>query len=109
MARPKPSVAMNGFGAALFYSYKGKKVELYCGNGAITMIYDDHSVEEKSIIRGVIKDVIGDALVVECDVLDKKKIILVNCWSIVSATEFDNVGTTRNLFYDEGSKRLRRT
>jgi hypothetical protein len=109
MGKAKPAVAIHGYGAACLYKYQNKKVEVNCGETAITMIYNDHTLQEKSVVRGVLKDVIGDALVLLCDVPGfKQKEVLVNCWCVTSVTSFDGTGSTKNVYYDEGSKRLRR-
>ena len=99
---------LHGLAGPLLHLFKGKKVEINLGETAITMNYDDHSVDQKALVRGVLKDAIGDALIIDCEVFGKVKQVIVNCWSVNTVTEVDDVGTTKSIYYNEGSKRLRR-
>ncbi|MAE82945.1 MAG: hypothetical protein CMB80_09435 [Flammeovirgaceae bacterium] len=96
---------LHGLAAICLQLYKDKVVEVNTGEQKTTLRMADFDTVQKDLIRGVLKDAVGDALVLECDVGREKKQIVVNCWSIISIAE---VGTIKCAYVDEDFRKNRR-
>jgi hypothetical protein len=77
----------HGFAAAALELYKDKVIEINTGEVQTTLLFDDHTKDQKSIVRGILKDAVGDALILECNVNGQRHDVLINCWSISSLME----------------------
>jgi len=78
---------LHEFAAACLRMYHGKEVEVNTGEQVTTLIMSDFECFQKNLIRGILVDAVGDAIIVEFDTGDGKKEILINCWSIISISE----------------------
>ncbi len=101
-------LATHGYAAALLQTYRDKLVEINTGESATTLLFDDHQVTQKSVIRGVIKDALGDALIIECNVNGAKQKVLINSWSINMVMELKGNGNLRDIYVDEDTERRRK-
>jgi len=70
------------YAEALAAKYSDREVELYIGDNTGTLIYSDHDVAQKSVIRGTIKSATSDMLTIVTIVRDVAIEIDVNAWCI---------------------------
>ena len=105
---PAPDLPKHGFAQAVFYLFKDKMIEINCGETSLQNNFSDFNIVQKSLIRGVLKQVIGDALIVHCVVKNTIKKVAVNCWTILTITEFNPQGGTKDIYYDEGLRLFRK-
>lgn len=102
------AVERNPFAVAALELYKDKLIEINTGETATSVQYSDYEKSQKHLIRGYLKDVIGDGLVIECQINKFKKIVLVNVWSIISIMEFTDNGHLSDVYVDEfGDSRVK--
>ena len=99
---------VHGFSTACIQLYKDKFVEVNTGETKTTLVLADFTHEQKSLIRGWVRDAIGDGLVVECKVGNHTKTVLINVWSIISISEVDEKGTMKDIYIDEEFRANRR-
>lgn len=97
-------IPIHGYAAAALHLYKNKMVEINTGEVKTTLLWDQFQKEIKHVIRGVIKDAIGDALIIEVRTAKGIKSVLINCWSINSIVAVDGNGTTTDVYFDEDVK-----
>ena len=95
----------HGFGAAAFQLYEGQLIEVNTGETSSTILFDQEEVALKHIIRGILVDVVGDALILECAVPGGKKTIMINCWGILSIAPAEEAGMLKDCYFDEHSTR----
>ena len=96
---------LHGIAKVCLALFKDKTVEINTGEQRTTLIMADFQSAQKDLIRGVLKDAVGDALILECEVANEKKNIVVNCWSIISIAE---AGCMKSAYFDEDFRRNRR-
>lgn len=96
---------LHGFAAACLYTYKDKMVEVNTGEQATTLLMSDFECSQKDLIRGVLIDAVGDALILEYETNKEKKKIVVSCWSVISIAES---GTMKYAYVDEDFRVNRR-
>jgi len=97
---------VHGYAQAALDLYKDKYIEINTGEVSTTLLFADSQIGQKSIIRGVLIDAIGDGMIVECEMKHGTKRVLINCWSIKSIVEIDGTGLTKDVYVDqEGRKR----
>ena len=94
------NLPVHGFAAAALQKYKGKEVEINTGESYTTLLFDDHTQGQKSVIRGTLVDAAGDAIVLEVNIRGKKHEVLINCWLIHTMMEFGS-GSSRDFYIDE--------
>jgi len=92
---------VHGYAGAAITMFKDKLVEVYTGNSATTLQFSECSVEQKSVIRGYLRDAIGDGVVIECKVHGNMQNVLINVWSIVTIMELKGHGNISDIFIDE--------
>ena len=85
----------------LLLNLKDKPVEIYTGDANKTHMYSDYQIEQKQVIKGILKDGSGDCLVLECTSrTNVKSLIFINSWAIHAVME-DVEGTSfMELFVD---------
>ena len=92
---------IHGYAAAVIHLYKGKEVDIFAGDSKTKLIFKDWETELKSIIRGTIKEAIGDALLIECKTPLGPKEVLINVWSIKTVVPVDGATATKDFYHDE--------
>ncbi len=97
---------VHNFAKAAFELYGDKLVEVNTGESATSLQYADHEVGQKHVIRGYLRRVIGDGLVLECNVNSNKQDILINVWSIISIMELRGNGNISDVYIDEYQERI---
>ncbi len=96
-------IPVHGYAAAALQLYKDKEVDINTGETQTTLIFSDWETALKHIVRGVIRDAIGDALVVECKTRSGTKKVLINAWSINTIVETGQ-GSILDIYMDEHTK-----
>ena len=92
---------LHGFAYACEQLYKDKMVEVNTGESKTTLRLSDFEVSQKSVIRGVLKGAIGDAIIIECPLNQVKKNVLVNVWNIISITDIEDKLGLNSAYIDE--------
>lgn len=98
--------AYAGFSEALFTLLRNKLVEVYLGTTSEERQYSDYSITRKEVIRGVIKEVHGDLVVLEVKVPKSgvTNLVYLNCWGITSVLEPVQGACTMDVYCDEAGK-----
>ena len=91
----------HGFAVAALSLYKDKFVQINTGESATTLLFDDHESEQKSLIQGILRGAIGDAIVIEVSLNGNSRSILVNCWSINTIMELTDKSNLSDVYIDE--------
>jgi hypothetical protein len=93
------------FSDELLNKFKGKMVEIYIGDQASTLNFDDHSIPENCTIFGKLVDVLDRFIILECLYIDKKtgnvktgNSVYVNAFQIRAMTELDTFGSLYDIF-----------
>ena len=94
---------LHSIAAACIKLYKNKEIEVNTGEQQTTLIMADFQYGQKDLIRGVLIDAIGYAIIIE--VGQKKSQVLINCWSIISVAE---VGVLKSAYIEEDFRENRR-
>lgn len=97
-------VPIHGYAAAALHLYKDKVVEINTGEVRTKHVMDQFEHEIKHVLRGKIREAIGDALVLEVNINGKSKLVLINCWSIKSITALDGKGSLKDVYFDEDKR-----
>ena len=92
---------VHGYAAAALHLYKDKEVDINTGETQTTLIFNDWQSELKHVINGIIRDAVGDALIVECKTRLGTKMVLLNAWSIIAITEVSSKASLKDLYKDE--------
>jgi len=95
----------NRYSLAALQLFKDKYVEINTGEVRTTLLFSDSEHDQKSVIRGVLVDVIGDGIVIECKMRKGIKKVLLNAWSVVTIIEIDDIGLTKDVYVDEEGRR----
>lgn len=91
---------VHGYAAAVFAYLGGEMVEINTGEIKTTHILDQFQHDIKHLIRGRLIDVIGDALIVECNTSSgQKKKLFINCWGIMAISKLDNASMS-DVYWD---------
>jgi len=104
MAKAKsPVVEISSYGAAIMHYLQDEMVEVYCGDAHTTFKFSDCDMDQKSVVRGRIIDLMGDCLVVECydKGTGKSNHVFLNCWSIVSIVPVNGGLRMKDVYWDE--------
>ncbi len=92
------------FAHAICNRLKDTEVEIYCGNNSRTIRFAEIDNSLFSIIHGIVKDAVGDCLIVECNVPDKgKNLLYINAWSIESIMPVKNGMSINDFYHDDVS------
>lgn len=83
---------------------KGKNVEVYAGTSSKSRAYSDFEVQQKEVIRGILKDAIGELLIIEVDNGINTNVVYVNGWSVVAILEPQNGISIIDVYVDEHTK-----
>ena len=92
---------VHGFAAAALFMYEDKLIEINTGESATSLQFADYSVDQKHVIRGYLRNAIGDGLIVECSVNGRQQNVLINVWSIVTIMELEGNGNISDIYIDE--------
>jgi hypothetical protein len=93
-------VAHPTFAMAIYNKLKGQEVEIYCGNTSRVFRFCESDNSLLSIIHGIVTDVMGDCLVIECTIMGKgiSNLLYLNAWAIESIMPI-KPGVSINEFY----------
>lgn len=101
------------FGDAVAQLYKGKKVQIYLGEGGETTHWADYDIEHKIWIEGEILWASGTVLLVRCEAISNEakkytKDILINTFSISCLMEVSTDGVQISNFMKGTTKGKKR-
>ncbi len=99
------ALPLHGYAAAVMQMFEGQLVEINTGETASTILFDQEQLELKHVIRGIVDDAIGDALIIKCKVPGGHKTLMINCWNIISIAVVDKTGMLKDCYFDEHSSR----
>lgn len=99
------NITMHPFAAAILHNLKDKFVEINCGDVRTVLTFSDFEVNQKNLIRGYVRDAMGDCLMVEVkrnSVPPQAAIVYVNVWAIKCLMEI-SAGNMhmRDIYEDE--------
>lgn len=104
------------FSNELLYKLKGKLLELYIGDQAETINYEDYSVPQNCIIYGKLIEVFDRFIVLDCYYINSAKqicsgnIVYINSFQIRVMTELNDNGSLNDVFLDaKSSEKVRKT
>lgn len=98
-------MSYHSYAEGLLASLKNKKIEIYTGDTSRVQEYSDYSLSQKSVIRGVLRDCLGDCVVVECtDSRGATNLVYLNGWSITAVMEPKNNLSIVDIFINESEK-----
>jgi hypothetical protein len=88
----------------------GESVEIYCGSSKRTVQYSDYEINERAVVRGKLKNIVGDCIVVECSFKNGETLkvhtndIYINAWSVSGVCVPDASLSIVDMFIEESSK-----
>ena len=106
-------VSKKTYAESLAEKYKGKEIEMYIGDDMGTLLYADHDISQKAVIRGVVKSGVGNFLTIEVTIKTAEKSykieLDINSWCIkgVIAKQASGIGIM-NVFGNQEIRRMKR-
>jgi hypothetical protein len=99
-------INLHCFAAAILHHLKDQEVELYCGDVRTTRLFADYERAQKNVLRCVIKDALGDCLIVECNKRQGSATVFVNVWAIKAIVRVNDPLFISDIFEDEEQLQL---
>jgi len=94
-----------GYAEAVLTLLKGKSVEVYDGSDGRYRKYSDFDFQQKAVIRGILKDGVGDLLIIEVtDKFGNTNDVYVNGWAVKSIVEPKNTISIIDVYTEEHRK-----
>jgi hypothetical protein len=94
-------IPLHGFAAAVLQMYQNEMVEINTGEIRTTHVLDQFSHDIKHLIRGIVVDAVGDAIILDCPVRKgANKRIMINCWSINSICKYNINHSLSDTYWD---------
>lgn len=89
------------YAAALLSQLQGEEIEIYNGDIKTTQILQDREISQKNVVIGILKDVIGDCLIVEVFKNGRKGLVYINAWTISHVMRVKDPLFLKDIFTDE--------
>ena len=106
-------MSVKSYAEAIAEKYKDQEVEIYIGDDTGTVLYADHDVAQKSVIRGTVRTATGDFLTI--DVIFKSSMetsvvnVDINAWCIKGVMRKQSNGISiMNVFGNQEVRRMKR-
>lgn len=96
-------INLHPYSAALLQTLKDVEVEVYCGDIKTTQVLHDYTVQEKNVLRGIIRDAVGDCVMIECHKNNLKTTVFLNVWSIKAVVKMADPLFIKDVFSSEES------
>ena len=94
---------------ALLANLKDKAVEIYTGDANKTHMYSDFQIDQKQVVKGILKDGGGDWLMIEClSSTGIKSLVFINSWAIHAVMEDVDGVSFMDLFIDSNLKTIQK-
>lgn len=77
-----------------------QEVEIYLGDSDKLVKQADYDINKKSVLIGRVIDIIGDLIILESMVADKKTNIFINGWAVKTIIPLGGL-TCKNVFIDQ--------
>lgn len=94
-------IRLHPFAAAVLYHLKGKKVEVYSGDVKTVVKFAETDVNQKHVIRGVLEDAMGDAIILLVSEKTKYTRVFLNVWSIKSIVPIEEALFIKDIYDEE--------
>lgn len=95
------------YGEAVYSQLKDRKVEIFLGSNSKSHEYLDYSVNQKEVIRGTLRNAVGDLLVVEVGCGDRTNLAYINIWNVIMIVEPKNGISVIDVYCDAASKQAK--
>lgn len=93
------------FAETIYDIYADKFVEIYCGNTKAARKFAEEDTSCKELIRGYVRGASEYGLILECEIGQSSKMVVVNSFSIQTVMEVDkkdiNSIKTKDVFWNE--------
>ena len=87
---------------------KGKTIEVYEGTNGKIQKWNDYDNQQKELIRGVLKDGVGDLLIVEVtDDFGNTNIAYINGWNVKLIVEPKNSMSMLDIYIPDEKKQVK--
>lgn len=96
------------YGEAICNFLHGKNVDVFLGTTSKTYEYIDHSVVQKEVLRGIVKESCGDLLILEIAEKENTYLAYVNVWNIILITENRNGNSVDKIMCDATPSKKRK-
>lgn len=93
-----------GFAASVAEKLLGCEVEIFQGNSHDVVKYSDIERSRKSVLHGVLVDVLTECLVLECGKGDQSNYVYINTWSVQAIIEVKNGISLFDIYYADERK-----
>jgi len=97
----KSDLPKHPYAAALLSQLQGEEIEIYNGDIKTTQILQDREISQKNVVIGVLKDVIGDCLIVEVSKNGRKGLVYINAWTVSHVMRVKDPLFLNDIFTDE--------
>lgn len=94
-------IRLHPFAAAILHHLKGKKIEIYSGDIKTIVKFSETDVNQKHVIRGILEDAMGDALIVLVNEKNKYTRVFLNAWSIKSIVAIEDELFVKDIYNEE--------
>jgi hypothetical protein len=94
-------IKLHPYAAALLKFLKNKEVEINCGDIKTVVKLAEQDVSQKHVIRGILKDACGDALIVLVLKNNKYANVFINVWSIKSVVPMEDSLFIKDIYEEE--------
>ncbi|HVI41803.1 MAG TPA: hypothetical protein VM577_14215 [Anaerovoracaceae bacterium] len=89
------------FAEAVANRLRDQGVEIYCGDSGETHKFSDTESTEKSIIRGIVKDALGDCLILEVTKQGLTATVYMNAFNIRAIVPMSDSLYIKDIYDDE--------
>lgn len=78
----------SSYAETILLHLKGKTIEVYSGDSNRTHIYLDYEINNSQVIKGTLKDAVGECLMIECAQANgAKSLVYINSWAVTAIVE----------------------
>jgi len=96
-----------GFATAIKKALLGKTVEIYQGDTHESLLKAEKDIERKSVLRGVLIDVIDECVVVRVNVNGESTPVYINSWSIQTILEPRQGIGIHSVYHNAESRKIK--
>lgn len=94
-------IKLHPFAAALLKYLKGKEIEINSGDIKTVIKFAEQDINHKNVIRGVLEDACGDALLLTVEKDGKYARTFINVWSVKSVVPIEDPLFIKDIYDDE--------
>jgi hypothetical protein len=94
-------IKLHPFAAALLKHLKGKEIEINSGDIKTINKFAEQDINHKNVIRGLLEDACGDALLLAVKRDGKYGRVFINVWSVKSVVPIEDDLFVKDIYDDE--------